>query len=261
MAEQRAISNAVGTDSESDIMGDSSRNEGGAPDEAGDFARAERGERRADQQAGAGAQTGRERVEVESGRVVIIDQFMLANRQFLDRVDNLEQGNADPAAQTLRDIAAMYGGCVLELASGTYEVFRDPEQSIIAMSLRAVAEQPAEDDDSADQREDSPQQAFDFQKILDSRHNLAPLHHVFIDTRCLAIIDARFFSDRENVDRYKSLRSGGRDKQARDMLRELGGAVRYGFNKYGDELGVFKICGENGDPDVIALWPDLSETA
>ena len=39
-----------------------------------------------------------------------------------------------------------------------------------------------------------------------------------------------------------------------DLLRDNGGAVRYGFNRYGDELGIFSLAGND---DVLALWPTV----
>ena len=44
-------------------------------------------------------------------------------------------------------------------------------------------------------------------------------------------------------------------KACRDLLRDNGGAVRYGFQREGDELGIYTIPDEN----VICLWPDLKE--
>jgi hypothetical protein len=53
------------------------------------------------------------------------------------------------------------------------------------------------------------------------------------------------------LERYQQLWFSGQDKTARDLLRDNGGAVRYGFRRDGDELGVYQIPGE----DVICLWP------
>ena len=55
--------------------------------------------------------------------------------------------------------------------------------------------------------------------------------------------------------KYKQLWFSGQDKACRDLLRDNGGAVRYGFQRYGDELGIYLVPDEN----LVALWPDIQE--
>ena len=81
------------------------------------------------------------------------------------------------------------------------------------------------------------------------------LGRVFVDTRCLAMIDRELLDDHGLLEKYNSLWFGGQEKACRDLLRDNGGAVRYGFRRYGDELGVYT----SPDSDIICLWPDVAE--
>lgn len=190
---------------------------------------------------------GRERLKVSSGLVLVIDQFMLSNKQFLAQIKS--PSDADSAQEVgLVEAAAMFGGCALEIEKGTYKVFRDPVQNIIA--LERMGETPAEKED-----EEAESPGFDFEPILNAKGNLTPVSHVFIDTRCLVFIDADFLVDQSSMAEYGKLRHERQDKQARDLLRKNGGAVRYGFNRYGDELGVFRLH----DEGLLALWPDVMD--
>ena len=64
----------------------------------------------------------RERIAVESGSLVFIDQFMLANPQFLNQIREIvdqEPGSKDA-------VVADFGGVVISLEPGTYNIERDP---------------------------------------------------------------------------------------------------------------------------------------
>ena len=61
---------------------------------------------------------------------------------------------------------------------------------------------------------------------------------------------AKHLRDPDMVHRYKELRDQRDDKGARDFLRQYGAAVRYGFNRRGDQLGLFKLDGDNS----FGLW-------
>ena len=184
---------------------------------------------------------GGERLSITSGTLVVIDQFMLANEQLYTARSEEEKAGASAKDALLRAVHR-YGGAVLELAPDTYQVLRDAEQSSIA--LVPTADESAASDVSA------------FLKGLttDSGAEKAATH-VFIDTRCVVFIDAALLSGSDFVSRYTELRRAGNDKAARDFVREQGGAVRYGFNKYGDELGAFVL--DQGR--IVALWPDIAE--
>jgi hypothetical protein len=189
---------------------------------------------------------GLEHLQVFGNKVLVIDQFMLANDQFLTQL-----GEIDPERQSgneLQLLAQKYGGCVLSMPQGVYRVYRDPMENIIV--LCPGGEAPP---DSGSTNASEKDAVFDFSPLINAKGNLAPIHHVYVDTRCLVFLDASLLFDQELVDQYRGFRNQGKDKEARDLLRSHGGAVRYGFNRYGDELGVFSLPEDN----IIALWPDV----
>lgn len=166
----------------------------------------------------------RERIAVESGQLVLIDQFMLANPAFVDRL--IEMIEADPNEKT--KLIQYFGGQVVDLTPGTYRIERDPfAQSII------IHPEDAELDSAS-----LPERAKN------------SLGQVLIDTRCVAMIDRELLDDSNLLQKYQQLWFGGQDKACRDLLRDNGGAVRYGFHRQGDELGIFSVP----DEDVVCLW-------
>lgn len=183
------------------------------------------------QRGGAESGNQRERIAVESGFLVLIDQFMLANPQFTQKL--VELIDAEPAAkdELIRD----YGGSVVEVEPGTYRIERDP----YAYSIIVHREGSEVDSSTIAER------------ATDSRGR------VFVDTRCLAMIDRELLDDSSLLEKYQQLWFGGQDKACRDLLRDNGGAVRYGFQRYGDELGIYVVPGE----DIVCLWPDVAEPA
>ena len=163
--------------------------------------------------------------------MVLIDQFMFANPQFVERLLAM----VDEAPEKKTELVEDFGGSVVQIAPGTYRIDRDP----FALSIIIHPE------------DDSPKG--------DNIAELATSHegNVFVDTRCVAMIDRELLDDSSLLQRYQELWFGGQDKACRDLLRDNGGAVRYGFNRQGDELGIYRIPGEN----VICLWPDVIEPA
>jgi hypothetical protein len=160
---------------------------------------------------------------------VLIDQFMLANPQFLERLVEVIDEDATVKDELIRD----FGGTVVELEPDIYRIERDP------YALTIVVHRDGE----------TPQQ----EGITDQADK--GLGQVFVDTRCLAMIDRELLDDSALLEKYKQLWFSGQDKACRDLLRDNGGAVRYGFSRYGDELGVYGI----EDANVVALWPDVTE--
>ena len=69
------------------------------------------------------------------------------------------------------------------------------------------------------------------------------------------MIDRELLDDIALLEKYQQLWFGGQDKACRDLLRDNGGAVRYGFHRQGDELGIYSVAGE----DIICLWSDVFE--
>jgi len=184
-----------------------------------------------------------ERLVVESGHVAVIDQFMLANPQLHTAREELASGGQSDV-EALQQALSRYGGSSLALAPGTYQVLRDTEDTFLALV-------PADESDT------SPEEVIEAAKesVRAVRDSAKAEAHVFVDTRCLAFLDAKLLEDQELIKQFAELRSSGNDKGARDLVRKRGGAVRYGFNKYGDELGAFRVQ----DVEMLALWPDVAE--
>ena len=171
----------------------------------------------------------RERIAIESGALVLIDQFMLANPQFIEKLKTIIDEDSSVKDQLIKD----YGGAVVKLTPDRYRIERDPYAYYIVIHPEGQAPETAELSDSASD----------------------DLGHIFVDTRCLAMIDRELLDDSSLLEKYQQLWFSGQDKACRDLLRDNGGAVRYGFSRNGDELGVHKIP----DEDIVALWPDVIE--
>lgn len=168
----------------------------------------------------------RERVAVESGFLVVIDQFMLANPQLISSLSE----TVDAGPEKKDSIIATFGGCTVEVAPGTYRIERDP----FALSIIIHQEgEPVRIEDVTS-------------KTAEKKGEL------FVDTRCLAMIDRELLDDTALLEKYQQLWFSGQDKACRDLIRDNGGAVRYGFQRTGDELIVSRIAGEN----VVCLWPE-----
>lgn len=150
---------------------------------------------------------------------------MLANQQFIEKMAAIVDEDTEVKNQLIRE----YGGKVISVARGTYRIERDP------FAYTIVVHPEGDTPQSADVLKDATEQ----------------LGEVNIDTRCLAMLDRELLDDSSLLERYQQLWFSGQDKACRDLLRDNGGAVRYGFRRDGDELGVYQIPGEH----VIALWP------
>ncbi|MCB0319619.1 MAG: hypothetical protein KDD60_01760 [Bdellovibrionales bacterium] len=178
---------------------------------------------------GGTAESGnaRERIQVESGALVLIDQFMLANPQVLARLNDL----IDEDPEKKNEVVEQFGGAVVNLAPNTYRIARDPFASTIV--IHPDGEKAEVDSTSANEA----------------------TGRVFIDTRCLAMVDRELLDDIPLLEKYQQLWVTGQDKACRDLLRDNGGAVRYGFERFGDELSVYVDADEN----TVAMWPDVIE--
>jgi hypothetical protein len=171
----------------------------------------------------------RERIAIESGALVFIDQFMLANPQFIERLVKLIDEGPEAKNALIKD----YGGSIVELEPGTYRIERDPFAYSIIVHPEGATPDP---------------------KAI-SRDNTQSQGHVLVDTRCVAMIDRELLDDTSLLEKYQQLWFSGQDKACRDLIRDNGGAVRYGFNRYGDELGIYTVPNEG----IVCLWPDVVE--
>lgn len=161
------------------------------------------------------AQSGnqRERIAVESGQLVFIDQFMLANPQFLEKIKELVDQDASCKDQIVCD----FGGAVVPMDPGTYKIERDPFALSILIHKEGVD--------------------FDAETLVADDKNR--VGEVLVDTRCVAMIDRELLDDTALLEKYQQLWFAGQDKACRDLIRDNGGAVRYGFQRLGDELEIF----------------------
>jgi hypothetical protein len=156
----------------------------------------------------------------------LIDQFMLANPQFIEKMS----AALDESADVKTDLITEYGGKVINVTCGTYRIERDPFAYTIIVHPEG---------DSLDSAPEVVKEATD------------SIGEINVDTRCLAMLDRELLDDSSLLERYQQLWFSGQDKACRDLLRDNGGAVRYGFRRDGDELGIYQVPGE----DIICLWP------
>jgi hypothetical protein len=191
-----------------------------------------RGDRHSRRHPRQSAESGnqRERIAVESGDLVLIDQFMLANPQFIEKMAAIVDESADVKSNLIEE----YGGRVISVTCGTYRIERDPFAYTIVVHPEGDSTEAPE-------------------VVKDATETLGEIN---VDTRCLAMLDRELLDDTSLLERYQQLWFSGQDKACRDLLRDNGGAVRYGFRRDGDELGIFQVPGE----DVICLWPKNMES-
>jgi hypothetical protein len=159
----------------------------------------------------------------------LIDQFMLANPQFIEKLRNI----IDEEAAVKDELIESYGGTVVEVHPDRYRIERDPYAFSIVIHPEGHMPQPGDL----------------------KREKAQSMGRVFVDTRCVAMIDRELLDDSSLLEKYQQLWFSGQDKACRDLLRDNGGAVRYGFSRFGDELGVYCLP----EDDVVALWPDVAE--
>ncbi len=173
-----------------------------------------------------------EPVRIESGQLLVIDQYMLGNPQFLE---GLEKTGND--ASTVQD----YGGLTLEMIPGTWRVYRFARERAFLLCPESVPENDVLS--SAD-------------SLVAGNVSQEEVGRVFIETRCVVFLDAELVFSGKITGEFVRLRRLGKDKEARDFLRQNGAAVRYGFDQDFDELrvGVLPPSG------YIALTPSVAQT-
>lgn len=147
----------------------------------------------------------KERVSLESGRLVLLDQFMLANSRFYESIKKC----VDNDEEIDDEIIYRYGGIILDVPNGIYRLERDPIREFICVFP-----------------EESKKNIEDEEKV----------GKVYLNTRCLALFDKEILDDLALLKRYREIWIQGDDKGCRDLLRDNGGAVRYGFSKISDDF-------------------------
>lgn len=150
-----------------------------------------------------------EKLSLSSGRLLIIDQFLLSQKPFVEAFAGA------PNLQTATD----FGASLIDLEAANYFVSRSPLDQMMCVSSSEVSDEDVDrlKSMSAESLTDSP---------------------VIIDTRCVVFIDAALIDSGEVMTEYRKVRETRGEKAARDFLRERGAAVRYGFNRLGDKLKI-----------------------
>lgn len=171
-----------------------------------------------------------ERLVISSGACIVIDQYMLGNKQFLDKID-LIQGESEQDMKELSACIADFGGHFGDLENGDFKVFRDPYEKLMLLL-------PFENDSEID-------------RFLTSDEEYDMLAEIAVDTRCLVFADVAILKNKNLLSEYSKLRASGEEKAARDLLRENGASVRYGFSARTETLGLFNVK----EKSVLALWP------
>jgi hypothetical protein len=167
----------------------------------------------------------KERIAIESGHLVFIDQFMLANELFIDEYEKIIDEETDVKTKLIEK----FGGKVVSLTPGTYRIERDPYKTLLVVHPEG-----------------------EVVKTVDLKDgDYASYGTVFVDTRCIAMVDRELLDDSGLLEKYKQLWNNGQDKACRDLLRDNGGAVRYGFSRDSEDLNIYKLSKD----DTIALWP------
>jgi hypothetical protein len=161
-----------------------------------------------------------EKLQISSGLVLFVDQYMLANSQFLAPLQSKSINNKNYTE--LAEHLAKFGALVVPTKVGVYDVSRDPVE-------RALAYYP----------ENSENQKLDDLIVRAQARELLHLGKAQIYSRCMVILDISLVQDKELLQKYRELRQSFDEKKARDLLRENGAAVRYGFNFRFDTLEVF----------------------
>ena len=162
-----------------------------------------------------------ERVEVVSGLLLVIDQFMIGNPDFLRALPTDFEPDSDDFFESLCEEVENYGGIVFQLSPGTYSVYRNTYKKTIVVFPEFDADKVTEE------RVD---------EIIEGGEVLGAMT---LDTRCIAIIDPALCYREHLIEQYRNLRKEEDDKGARDMIRENGASVRYGFSRKGEEIEGF----------------------
>jgi hypothetical protein len=134
---------------------------------------------------------------------------MLANQEFTNKLNKL----IDDDPEKKNSLIEEFGGYVVELPPGLYRIDRNPYNMTIVIHPDGV----------------------DTQTLNPGMKSNGV---VYVDTRCLAMIDRELLDDPGLIEKYHFLWHSDQSKACRDLLRDNGGAVRYGFSKEKDELEV-----------------------
>ena len=169
-------------------------------------------------------------LEVSSGSIVAIDHFMLGSEAFSSAVSDRKASDAE-------SLFKGFGGCLLKLPKGKYKSYRDAKQQLVILFM-----ENGNIDDTT---------VYDLaEELVENKEHYKQDDQICVDTRCFVLADMDIIRRRSTLEDYKNLRKEKKEKSSRDFLRERGAIVRYGFGKYGETMGVYKV-----DDSTVAFWP------
>lgn len=166
-------------------------------------------------------QTATEKVEIVSGLLLVLDQFMIGNPDFLRALPKDFQPDSEDFISDLYDQAEQFGGLAVKVSPGVYTVYRNTYDKTIALFPEFDAEK------------------VDDKKIDDIAEEGEDVGSVLVDTRCLVFFDAALCYRDRLIEQFRKLRREEDDKGARDMIRENGASVRYGFSRRSEEIDAY----------------------
>ena len=132
----------------------------------------------------------KERLPIESGTLLMIDQLMLGNPQFIEAARSACEDLTKPNADLLQGPAAEFGGCVVKLENGSYSVHRDPKRKLMAVCPEESSppEAPPRPPRGSDVEEvEDEARAMFFENIIQQRPEEGEGAKLVVDTRCLAM--------------------------------------------------------------------------
>lgn len=176
-----------------------------------------------------------EELKIRSGQLLAIDQFMLGNDQFVQGLAKVTE--IPPASETVatsegnpQSHVENFGGAIIPMKDGVWKVYRFAREKAFILCPLDVPE------DALPALLDEAMQGFAVRGKSEVGKN-----PIYVETRCIVFLDWKLARDEETMEHFRSLRKAGRDKEARDFLREKGAAVRYGFSQESDQLRAFHL--------------------
>lgn len=155
-----------------------------------------------------------EQISISSGKVFVLDQFLLGSSLFSEALTQLEDSSE------LSALIERFGGAVVDVESGTFDVHRNVDRRCVWLAPKGMDNEVP-----------------DFIEVA-REVSTGSEPGVEVHSRCIVIGDLSLLSDEAQMKSFCELRARGREKDARDFLRAAGAAVRYGFDRFGEKLGV-----------------------
>lgn len=167
-------------------------------------------------------QSSTERVEVTSGIVVCMDQFMLSNPDFVNALPKDFNPQSPNFVEEVNNACNKFGGVAVKMNPGVFTVFREPYEGLLSLFSEY-----SKDDINLD--------------VLDElRDNGESIGDLTIDTRRIGVCDVSLCYKDRLMEECRKLRRDKDSKGSRDLLRESGASIRYSFDKRpGERLVVF----------------------